>query len=81
MAIAIGIDLNTAPVGEWTLLAVSNTTVAPEGDEPHPDSGHGPYSACECPALGYVLTWRRSEWRRALAAGRGAPHGASWPAM
>ena len=53
--VMIGIVTNAAPVGEWTLLATANGSI-PEGDVPYHDMGHGFYSSCECPALGWFLT-------------------------
>lgn len=53
--VMIGIVLNAAPVGEWTLLATANGS-APEGDAPYHEMGHGFYSSCDCPAFGWFLT-------------------------
>ena len=60
---AIGVLANTALVGEWGLLGKGAATrddsgawIAPEGDLPHPQSGHDLYARMECPALGWFFT-------------------------
>lgn len=61
--IVMGVAVNTAPMGEWAIISTSawNSTlgawVAPEGDRPHPLSGHDAYSKCKCPAVGWLLVW------------------------
>jgi len=63
--VVAGILLNTAPVGEWGILAIGLATrnpqtgfwKVPEGDLPHPLSGHDLYARMQCPALGWFVTF------------------------
>ena len=56
--VVIGLLVNTAPLGEVGLMPApyNKNTTNWEGNKPHPLSGHGPYSSCGCPALGWVWT-------------------------
>lgn len=52
----IGIVVNLAPFAEM-FLVMGGSNVPPEGNKPHPRSGHLPYAASGCPqAVGWLAT-------------------------
>ncbi len=52
-----GVLVNSVPIGELVMLAMDYSPDDDSSggvDRPHPDSGHGFYSKCNCPWIGRI---------------------------